>query len=330
MKVCILGCYSGKLDEGMANISYHIYTNLRSRYPKLYLLNLQEIGHLKFWICLFRINPDIIHYIAGPTLKGLVFVKLIQLLTRSRTIISATHTILPRTKLFRIISTLLRPDIVLVQSHKSENIFNEINYKTKFIPNGVDTERFAPVSTERKNEIRKRYGFSERDFIALHIGPVKKGRNQKLLLQIQDAKILIIVSITNPSDQTAYEELTRTKAIVLKEYFPNIQEIYAMADVYIWPAFEELRGIEMPLTILEAMSCNLPVISTKHRALNRIFEQGKGLIFIDNEKQIQESIVEIRNNTISINTREKVKVFSWKNITNKIAEVYEDIYRDAK
>ena len=326
IKVCILGSYSGRLDEGMANVSYYIHTNLSSRYPNLSFLNIERLTTLKFWSHIFGVRPDIIHYIPGPTLKGLIFVKLIQLLTRSRTVISATQPTIPRNRLFKVISSLLKPDIVLVQSEKSETMFNDINYKTKFLPNGVNTERFIPVDSIRKNEIRKKYGFDQEDFIVLHIGPIKSGRNQKSLLELQDVKILLIVSITNPTEQGAFEELSETKAIIWKQYFPNIEEIYAMSDVYVWPVFKELNGIEIPLSVLEAMSCNLPVISTRYGALRRLFQQGEGLIFVDSEVEIQESILKIKSGNIRINTRDKIKSLSWTNVANNISEIYEEIY----
>lgn len=326
MKICILGSYAGKLDEGMANVAYNIYFNLRAKYSNLHLLNVQEVGRLKFWKCIHNANPDIIHYIPGPTFKGLVLVKLIQVLTRSHSIISAIQPSLPSTKFFNIAARFLKPDIVLVQSKKSEALFNSINYNIRFVPNGVDTDRFTPVSSTQKQQIRQKYGFNAEDFIVLHIGPIKGGRNQKSLLQIHDAKILLIVSVTNPSEQSAYNEMAGTTAFVWKEYFPNIEEIYAMTDVYVWPALDELNGIEIPLTVLEAMSCNLPVISTEYGALSRLFQQGEGLIFIKNEEQIQEAIMNIKNGNIKINTREKVKKFSWKNISDEIAKIYEDIY----
>lgn len=325
-KICVLGSYSGRLDEGMANVSYYIYTHLSSKYSNLYLLNVEELITLKFWTTLLRVRPDIVHYVPGPTLKGLVFVKLIQLLTRSRTVISATQPTIPRTRFFKLVSFLLKPNIVLVQSQKSETLFDNIDYRTKFLPNGVNTERFIPVSHMRRNELRKKYGFSEEDFIVLHIGPIKSGRNQKSLLQLHDVKVLLIVSTTNPTEQAVFEELSKTDAIIWKQYFPNIEEICAMSDVYVWPVFEKLHGIEIPLSVLEAMSCNLPVISTRYGALSRLFQQGDGLIFIDEETEIQESILKIKNRSIKINTRDKVKSLSWSNVANNISEIYEDIY----
>jgi len=324
MRICILGSYSDKLDEGMANVSYYLYTHLRSRYPDVILLNVQNVLKLEFWKSLFSIKPNIIHLIPGPSLKGLIFVKLIGMLTNSKSIISATQPVLP--KYFKIFASILKPAIVLVQSESSEAFFKQLNYKTIFIPNGVDVDKFSAVDIEKKNEIRKKFGFDESDFIILHIGAIKHGRNQRSLLQIQGAKVLIIPSITVTSDQEAVEELAKSNVTIWNKYFENIQEVYIMSDVYVFPVFEKLSSIEIPLSVLEAMSCNLPVITTRYGALSRILEEGDGLFFIEGEKQLSELISKIKNGNYKINTRNKIQSLSWKNITGDIAKIYETIY----
>jgi glycosyltransferase involved in cell wall biosynthesis len=332
MKICIVGNYSNTLDEGMANVTYNMYAILKSKYASndIRLLNIKNVKSTKFWKAIFKMKPDVVHYVPGPTFKGLLLVKLIRLLTSSRTVITATQPSLPHNIFFsKLILPLLKPDIVLVQSDDSENFFRSINYNARFLANGVDTERFVPIDANRRNEIRKKYGFNEEDFIVLHVGPIKRGRNQMSLAQLKDIKLLLIVSLTNPSEEKAYQDVVNTHAIVWKRYFPNVEEVYAMSDVYIWPAFEKFHGIEMPLSVLEAMSCNLPVITTKYGALKRVFqEKNDGLIFVNKEEQILEAIMVIKNRSIKINTREKVRMFSWKNIANEVGHIYEELCRE--
>jgi glycosyltransferase involved in cell wall biosynthesis len=332
MKVCIVGNYSNALDEGMANVTYNIYTILKSKYTRndIHLLNVKNIKSTEFWKTILTMNPDIVHYIPGPTFKGLLLVKLIGVLTSSRTVSTATQPSLPHNIFFsKIIFPMLKPDIVLVQSESSEEFFKSIDYKTRFLANGVDTERFVPIDTNKRNEIRKKYGFNEEDFIVLHVGPIKRGRNQMSLVQLKDIKLLLIVSLTNPSEEDAYREVANTHAIVWKRYFPNVEEVYAMSDVYVWPASEKFHGIEMPLSVLEAMSCNLPVITTKYGALDRVFqEKNDGLIFVTKEDQIPEAVTVIKNRCIKINTREKVRLLSWKNIADEVGHIYEELCRE--
>lgn len=328
MKICILGAYDGLLDEGMINVSHNVYKNLRTMMDPddLFELNVQSIYGTKFWRDILATKPDIIHYFQGPTLKGLILVKLIKIITRSKSVISATKPVIS-TNYFPIIPFLLKPDIVLVQSKRSQNLFeNTLKCKTTFIPNGVDTDRFAPVDYAKKIELRKKYGFGENDFIVLHIGPLRNGRNQKALLELDNVKALLVVSITNPSEELVYQELVNTnKAIIWKEYFPNIEEIYSLSDVYVFPVFEELNSIEIPLSVLEAMSCNLPVITTRYGALERILQGGEGLFFIDQQKQIPQLINELKTAKHKTDTRRKIESLSWKNIASQIYQVYQDI-----
>jgi glycosyltransferase involved in cell wall biosynthesis len=330
MKIYILGSYAGRADEAMANISYHIYSSLREQLIDVTFLNVREAKSLKFWKSIIRNRPEIVHYITAPTLKQLVFLKVIQLLNGSRTVISATLSVLHRSRSFKMFSFLLKPNVVLVQSEKSEAFFNDIGYKNKFVQNGVDLERFIPLKEQKKNNIRKKFGFGEEDFIILHVGPVGYERNQRALVRFQSSstKVLLIVSTTNPSDNGAYGELTGTEISILRDYFPNIEEIYGMADVYVWPVFNEVAGVEIPLSILEAMSCNLPVITTKYGGLNRIFQQGNGLFFINSESEIEEIISIIKRKEVKINTRQKVGIMSWKEVANAIIEIYENVYND--
>lgn len=326
-KICILGSYAGRVDEGMANVSYYLYTNLRSVYEAHYLLmDLTKVRTWSFWKTFFVFNPDILHYVPGPTLQGMLFAKILQKFTRSKLIISATKPDLPA--FFRKIAWLVRPDMVIVQSSKSEEQFKNAKFRTRFIPNGVDTKRFLPVDPGRKDELREHYGIGKDDFVILHVGPLRTGRNQKALLRLRNAKILLVVSLTNPSEQLVYQKVLKEKrenAIVWKKYFPDIQNIYALADVYVFPVFEELNSIDIPLSVLEAMSCNLPVIVSRFGGLERIVKEGDGLFFVENENQIESILAQLKSGKIKVNTRQQIinSRLSWDAVAMLVKESYE-------
>ncbi|HKG87335.1 MAG TPA: hypothetical protein VKA95_03335, partial [Nitrososphaeraceae archaeon] len=63
-------------------------------------------------------------------------------------------------------------------------------------------------------------------------------------------------------------------------------------------------------------------------ALNRIFQQGNGLFFINSEREMEEIISKIKEGDIKINTRQKVEIMSWKEVAHTIAEIYESVYSD--
>ena len=121
MKICIIGSYKGILDERIANVSYHIYHNLKEQFSDVLLLNVDNSFRLSFWKSILKFKPDIIHLIPGPTTKLLILLKIIQKITHSVSIVSATRNEL--NDFFRSISFLVKPDKVIVNSKRSENFF---------------------------------------------------------------------------------------------------------------------------------------------------------------------------------------------------------------
>jgi len=114
---------------------------------------------------------------------------------------------------------------------------------------------------------------------------------------------------------------------VWNKYFENIEEIYGIADCYAFPTTDETASIGIPLTVLEAMACNLPVITTKFGGLPRIFREGEGLFFLKNQPRLPEFLENINESRLVcrnwVRTRKKVLPYSW----DKIAERFESIYR---
>lgn len=323
MKICVLGSYKGVLDEGMANVSFHIYNNLKKIYPQTIFVNIQDVTKSNFWKTITNFKPDILHLVPGPTTKGLTLSKIIQKKTDCFLVVSSTRMALPN--YFKIFSKLLKPNLVIVNSRKSQEFYEKNAYKTKFLPNGVDVEKFKQITAEEKIKLRQKYGIEKNQYVILHIGPIIKGRNQRSLLDVPDVKILLVASTTNPSDNTEISKLNKANVTVWKKFFPNVEEIYQLSDLYVFPIFEDLNSIEIPLSVLEAMSCNLPVVTTRYGGLESILEEGDGLFFVNNPKELKKTIVSVKDKNLSVKTRDKVLNYSWENIVNQLAQFYQEL-----
>lgn len=81
----------------------------------------------------------------------------------------------------------------------------------------------------------------------------------------------------------------------------------------------------MPLSVLEAMSCNLPVVTTKFGALPRIFKEGDGLIFVEKKEEFISAVEKIKSAGMSIKTRDNVLQYSWEKIAERMEGVYEEL-----
>ncbi len=329
MKICILGEYSGHLDEGMRNVAFHLEKEL-SKNHKVFAIEIRNIWNYRKIV---DINPEIVHYIHGPTIKSLIILKSISNLIKTKTVISAMH---PR---FNYLSEkfipLFKPSLILTQSIESENLFNRCGCNTKFFPCGVDTNIFIPISKDIKDKLKEVYGIDKKKFVILHIGSIKKGRNVQLLekLQKDDNQVIIIGALSVGIDYELVNRLKKIGCLVWLKYFENIYDIYAMADCYVFPVLnkkdilgrEKANSIEMPLSVLEAMSCNLPIITTKFGALSRAFKETNGLFFAERQEDFFKILNTIKQTEMEINTRDLIQDYSWEKVIKKLEIIYEQI-----
>ena len=328
MRVCLVGEYRPPLDEGMRNVAHHISTELKKHHEVL-TLGLDGLFSTAFWHQAKDFQPQIIHYVPGPSMISLAIARALKsYCSGAKTVMSATQ---PRISRFsKNLIRFLKPDLVLTQSPQMESWFANSGCKTQFLPNGVDTERFVPVSPHAKRKLRDKYGLSQDKFVVLHIGSIRRRRNIGLLAERQqetgDRQVLVIGSTTTPVEQDIYESLTASGCIVWRTYFENIEELYALSDCYVFPAIAELSSIDLPLSVMEAMSCNLPVISTRYGALTRVFQESDGLYFMDDDGNNFMSLLEkVRGCGMETRTRESVLPYSWGWLAQRLGQIYSQV-----
>lgn len=329
MRICIIGDYSGNPDEGMKNVAFQLAMRL-SKDNEILTLNIKDVFHIGFWRKIKELDPQIIHYTQGPTIISLIILKILKIyLNRAKTVVSAIHTHPHLFGFLRVFISLLKPDLVLVQSTEAEKLFASSGCKTEFLPNGVDLEMFKPVSTDTKIKIRKKYNIDLQKFVILHVGPIKKGRNVQVFKELQKEgyQVIIIGNTTTPVEKDVLGDLKKSGCLIWIKYFENIEEIYALSDCYTFPVppANKLDCIDIPLSVMEAMACNLPVITTKFGGLAKLFKEGEGLVFVDNDNDISKALRIIRTCDMDIRTREKVLPYSWENIVEKLKSTYGSI-----
>lgn len=324
MKICLIGEYSEILDEGMKNVTSYLYKELSKKHSVLPL----DVTKITLdWLKKIReFDPKIIHYTHGPSIISLIAMRILASRSSAETVISATQ---PRFSFFsRRFIPLFKPNLMLTQSYDTDEMFKGLGCRTQFLPNGIDIDRFVPVSKTIKERLRGRYEVGEDKWVILHVGSIRKRRNIQIFSKIQEiegVQVIIVGTTSMPVEQEVYKSLKESGCMVWRSYFKNVEEVYQLSDCYIFPATSVLSSIEFPLSVLESMACNLPVISSKFGALARIFEEDDGLVFVDNEEDIIEAVERIKDSDIKAKNREKVLHYSWKNIAEKLEEVYENL-----
>jgi glycosyltransferase involved in cell wall biosynthesis len=192
--------------------------------------------------------------------------------------------------------------------------------KAKVIYAGVDVDRFRPAAPEEKSELRDKYGINQDSHVVLHVGHIQEGRNITALAGVAsmpNTHVILVGSSSTSHDDGLKESLTSRGVRVLGGYIESIEEVYQLADVYLFPVTNPNAAIELPLSVLEAMACNLPVVTTKFGGLSDCFEEGGGLYFLDEAEQIPIKIA-TAGRSDDVRTREKVQSFTWSAVARRL------------
>ncbi len=336
MKICLLGDFTGTPDEGMKNISQTTYAFLSMK-NEVKKVNTRDVTKLTVLMQLRKFRPDIVHYLHGPTIRSLIILKIIRLILHQnvKIIVSATRPFF--SKFSQEFISFFKPDLILTQSEKFENFFKKHGCRVRFFPNAVDCRLFTPVDSYSKKYFRKKYNLPYNKKIVLHVGHLKQNRKLKTFLKIQSLKgfqVVVVGGTGEKTDEFLKNTLKRAGIIVIHEFIKNISEIYRASDLYLFPisdakeqlpeSYNEIGAIDLPLSVLEAMACNLPVVTTPFGALPRLFKQGNGFEYAQSENDMIQKVKALINIS-NVNTRDKVRPYDLLTIINNLQLQYAEL-----
>jgi glycosyltransferase involved in cell wall biosynthesis len=117
------------------------------------------------------------------------------------------------------------------------------------------------------------------------------------------------------------------KFIFLK--YEDMKKAYSVADIFFLPSEKE----QLPMSILEAMACEIPVIATKVGGVPELLEHGKEAYIVDfgdkmAVKQSIEKYLIIENHTE--NRKNAYKKVVEKYSIEKISSTYRELYKRCK
>lgn len=139
--------------------------------------------------------------------------------------------------------------------------------KITYIPNYVDEQEFHPLGATEKRELRRSYGLDPDRFTVMCAGQLQTRKGvlefADLARRMPDLQFLWAGGFSFGKMTDGYHEL---KGLLEHHpanlFFPGIvpresmNGIYNLGDVMFLPSYNEL----FPMTILEAMSCNTPLL----------------------------------------------------------------------
>lgn len=227
-----------------------------------------------------RAAPDALVYVpySGLTSKALVRHVLLRKAARARTDVLVT---LQASTTVRHLPAPFAPSVGAFASPRLREAHSETSHDSYVFPPAVNAMRFCP-SDVAKSQLRARLGLPEGRPMILHVGHLRPSRGLQPLAELarQGAHTVVVVASTATEPDRDIERMLRTSGVVIKrEFLPNIEHWYQAADVYLFPVSDLQGSIEIPLTVLEAMACGVPVATTPFGGLPSFFEGTTSLRF---------------------------------------------------
>ena len=330
MRICLLGDCTGRLDEGMKNTTHNLYQSL-GRLEQTILVRPKSILSPTTLSSVLRFNPDIFHYTMGPTWRSFAVVRLVSLLMPEAVVVMSS----PRPEITPAQIKLLmgyRPSMLLTQSSSQMKHFGALGFRTELFPSGVDLDKFRPISPARKQELRQSYGFPPAGKIAIHVGQITAVRELDKLIPMTERRgwqLVVVAASTIPPDQRIVDLLEKSGCRVILEFVDKIEEYYQLADCFVFPGTGSNSAIEMPLSVLEAMACNLPIITGRFGGLPDFFGECDGFHFAENSENILSKLYQIEQlGAAQVGTRQMVERFSWDSLAQRLVKVYRGVIEE--
>lgn len=212
------------------------------------------------------------------------------------------------------------------------------------VRNGIDESKFKiKLSEKEKYEIRKKYNIEKNHKVLIFAGRIvpEKGIKELVMslknVKYKDYKLLIVGSALNEIKTKTMYQLEVENLIneindkVIYTGFIKYEEIpklYNIADIAVLPS---IWNDPAPLTIIESLSCGLPIITTESGGIPEYAVNGSAIILKRDEKLIEnlsKEIDELLNNEKKCELMSKKSLNASKELT--ISRYYKDMYNCLK
>lgn len=304
-------------DEGIKKTVYNLFLDLDSRYELLVIcgfgfkkknVHILQTNRLLISVKINKLinnfNPDSLIYFpfASATFASYLRFKVLNLYNNNRSsfLIALQPKSLSNWQLNLLIK-FMKPKTALTPSPVVKSFWDLNHIDGHLLPLITDLNIFKPKANDKsKEELRIKYNLPINSFIISHMGHLNEGRNLSSLIPLQKAgyQIVVVGSSSTPLDSlgpaSIKEDLQNEGVIIIDYYIENIEEVYQLSDIYIFPVTSETGSIGMPLSIMEARGCGIPVITTDFGSLQHYFGDDNKSIWYCKPKDFLNIVKEVQ------------------------------------
>jgi teichuronic acid biosynthesis glycosyltransferase TuaC len=209
--------------------------------------------------------------------------------------------------------------------------------KVEVLHNGVDLNRFKPLS-EVKDQMREKLGISKDANVVLTVRRIVYKNGIDTLLESaeiavkRNPKLVFVVVGKGPDSEEVKEKIWQLRmqnnfkltGFISDEDLPLY---YNVADLFALPS---KSGEGLPLVVLEAMSCGLPVIATNVGGTSEVMSENYGKLVPPNSPDsLAEALVEFSRKDLAALRKDlramMEQKYSWDKNVEKLSEIYKEL-----
>lgn len=226
----------------------------------------------------------------------------------------------------------------LVTINDEDYIFAKKHLKAKDVAkvNGVgyNSDRYFPVSKEEKISLREKLGYKKDEKLLVCVAEMNLNKNQAMLIKalkevLKNHKNVRMIIAGADNFNGKYIKLARELEVADKIDFlghrEDIDDLLHISDIAVGSSYRE----GLPVNVMEALACGLPVVLSDNRGHRVLGINGKNgyVVKINDYKMMAQKICEILENEtlydqFSKNAVELVKPFSKESVLVELKDIY--------
>ena len=186
--------------------------------------------------------------------------------------------------------------------NRAKKKFSKRCHDIQYVPGvGVDPKKFDFKMTKKeKHELRASLGLKDDDFVMIFPAELNKNKNQILLIEatkqlVKDGHVNIKLLLPgkdsiNGKYQKTVKERGLENNIKFLGFRNDIPKLLKISDV----AVSSSKREGLPVNIIEALYCKLPVIANNCRGVEELIKSDASCIMINDSRQAKDAIINIK------------------------------------
>lgn len=219
--------------------------------------------------------------------------------------------------------------LIMAPSLEVLELFNwlKIRSQKEVVHLGTDSEKFTDNSNKKSSKINLKLPAD--DIIIGYVGRIAREKDiltlYRAFVRLRKENLNVTLLVIGNGIESLKRELDKKRKVIVLPAQNNIIKYYHAMDIFVQPSLTETTS----LTVMEAMSCGLPVVSTKVGFIKDYITKGVNGVFF--EKQNAYSLYTKLKSLIENDTlREKIgksarltvqKNYQWNFTSDKIKEI---------